>query len=222
MSRYSPSQKHRNKKVIIFDFDGVLADSFNTFYSLIRASFKHIGFTLTPGQYRSFFIGNIHQEFKDFINDKNKYLTFSEFRKKNYDKYYFDKNDGVGLFPGAAGFIKNLDTGNILTIASSGKKNNIRKLLRKNGLKNYFNLILADSTYSKKNMIEEILNKFNALPQKTILVTDTVGDINVAKKIGLKTIAVTWGFHSAKLLKSAKPDCLANSFNILYKQLKAF
>ena len=47
------------------------------------------------------------------------------------------------------------------------------------------------------------------------MVTDTVGDLKVAKETGLKTTAVTWGFHSPKLLKSANPDFLVNDFKEL-------
>src|SRR3989344_106985 len=96
------------KKLIIFDFDGVLADSFDTFYLLIKDGMKQAGFSFTPDQYRNLFIGNVHQGFKDFINDKKKYLAFSEFRKAHYDKYYYAKNNQVKLFPGALGFLKKI------------------------------------------------------------------------------------------------------------------
>ncbi|MDP3792411.1 MAG: HAD family hydrolase [bacterium] len=209
-------------KLIIFDFDGVLADSFDTFYPLIRDAMSHAGLSLTQNQYRDFFIGNVHQGFKDFINNKKKYLAFSEFRKTNYDKYYYDGNGKVKLFPGAIEFLRKIGKGYILTVASSGKEDNIKNLLEKNGVKKLFSLILANTANSKEGMIQEILYKFKAIPEETIMVTDTVGDLKVAKKVGLKTAAATWGFHSAKKLKLEKPDYLANSFKMLYKNIKAF
>ena len=77
-------------KVIVFDFDGVLADSFDYFYSLIRDGMKHVGFSFTKKQYRDLFIGNVHQGFRNFINNDQKYLAFSEFRKTNYDRNYYN------------------------------------------------------------------------------------------------------------------------------------
>ncbi|MEK7121326.1 MAG: HAD family hydrolase [Patescibacteria group bacterium] len=197
--------------LIIFDFDGVLADSFKTFYLLIRACMRQIGLSFTPAQYRDLFIGNVHQGFKDFINNEEKYLIFSEFRKANYDKYYYNKNNRVKLFPGVLEFLKKLDKKHILAIASSGKEDNIKNLLKKNRVEKLFSLILADTANSKESMIKEILNKFHAKPEETFFIADTVGDIITAKKCGLKTIAVTWGFHSAKVLKSANPDCMAKN-----------
>ena len=208
-------------RLIIFDFDGVLADSFDTFYPLIRDAMKHIGLPLTSDQYQNFFVDNVHQSFKNYINNESNYLSFSKFRQDNYDKYYYNKNS-VKLFTGALEFLKNMSKNYIITIASSGKQDNIKNLLSSNGVETLFGLILADSAHTKEGMIKEILNKYALEPQEAAMITDTVGDIRVAKKIGLRTIAVTWGFHSAKMLESEKPDYLANSFKMLYKYLKAF
>lgn len=209
-------------KLIIFDFDGVLADSFDTFYPLIRDAMKHIGLLLTPGQYRDFFIGNVHQGFKDFIKNENKYAAFLEFRSSNYDKYYYDERHKAKLFPETLNFLRKIGKNYILTIASSGRTNNIIGLLKQSGIRNLFSLIIADSANSKAGIIKEILDKFDAKSKETIMVTDTAGDLTAAKKMGLKTAAVTWGFHSAKILKSKKPDYLANSFKMLYKNITAF
>lgn len=206
-------------KIIIFDFDGVLADTFDTFYPLIKAAMKSIGFSITPDQYRDFFIGNVHQSFKDFIGDNKKYEIFTEFRNTNYNTYYNGKLNKAKLFPGAINFLEKIHRAHILTINSSGRKANIQKLLEENGVKNLFDLVLADSTTSKEGMLKETLTKFGADPKKSIMITDTIGDVIVAKKIGLKTIAVTWGFQSKEMLKKSNPDLLVTSYDELLTKL---
>lgn len=205
------------KGLIIFDFDGVLADSFDNFFSLIRDSMESIGLSLTPNQYRNLFVGNIHQGFSDFIHNESGYKAFSKFRKNNYDKYYYNKHHRIKLFSGAIEFLKDINKYYILSIASSGKEYNIKDLLEENGIKNLFATILANSATSKEGMIKDILDKSPNALEKTFFITDTVGDIKVAKKCGLKTVAITWGFHSKKMLKSAKPDFTANSFKEVEK-----
>lgn len=207
------------KGLIIFDFDGVLADSFDTFYSLIRDSMTKVGLSLTPDQYRDLFIGNVHKGFRDLIKNENKYSTFLEFRNSNYDKYYYNERHKAKLFPKAIKFLKEISKNYILTVASSGRENNVINLLGQNKARDLFALIIANSSKNKTGMIENILNKFNALPKKTTMISDTVGDILTAKKLGLKTIAVTWGFHSEKMLKSANPDFMAKSFKEIQKIL---
>lgn len=209
------------KKVLIFDFDGVLADSFNTFYSLMRDVMKHVGLSLTSDQYRNFFIGNVHQSIRDFINNDKKYEMAIEFRNSNYDKYFNDKLHKAKLFPGAIRFLKEVSKDHFLTIASSGRLDNLKDLLEKNGIKDLFCEILANMATSKEGAIKEIMNKFQAVPKKTIMITDTVGDVKVAKKCGLKTIVVTWGFHDKKTLMTAHPDYVASDFKTIESILKS-
>jgi|SRR3989344_844186 len=210
----------KNKHLIILDFDGVLADSFDTFYLLIKAGMRQVGLSFRPDQYRDLFVGNVHQGFKDFINNKKKYLAFSEFRKTNYDKYYYAKNSQVKLFLGTSKFLKKIGKNYTLTIASSGREDNIKNLLKESGVKDIFGLILADSNYSKDTMIREILHKFHAKPKETFMISDTIGDIKIAKKFGLKTIAITWGFHSPELLRTTEPDYIIKNFKELQHLLK--
>ncbi len=205
-------------KLIIFDFDGVLADSFESFFMLIKNAMKSAGISLTQNQYRNFFIGNIHQGFRNFIKDEDKYEIFSKFRKENYNKYY----KKVRLFPDVPEILKNLSKDYILAIASSGSRENILKLLKTNGTGKPFGTVLATTENTKENMIKEILRKDKITPRQAVMITDTAGDIKIAKKLKLKTIAVTWGFHSKKLLESSKPDHIVSNLKILYNKLKAF
>jgi phosphoglycolate phosphatase len=211
--------KTEPKKVIIFDFDGVLADSFDTFYFLTLDGFKRIGLKMTRKKYQELFLNNYHKSLGTAVKYKVKLNEYLRFRNDNYSTYY-DKKIRVKLFPGAKEFIKNAGRKNILAIASSGKEKNIKKLLKEAGVDKCFGLILADSKHSKKDMIETILNKYNARPEETIFITDTVGDIKAAKMSRLITIAVTWGFHSRKTLTASKPDKIASNLKSLLSLLK--
>ena len=205
------SKVPEGRQLIIFDFDGVLADSFEAFYQLIGKSMAHIGLNLTKKQYQNFHIGNVHAGFKNFIKDQQKYLAFLKFRKANYDKYY----KKVRLFPGVVKVLKKLSQDYILSIASSGKQNQILRLFKKRQADKMFDTVLGTTEYTKKNMLKQIMKKRKTSPEHTIMITDTVGDILVAKKVGLKTLAVTWGFHSKKILAQAKPDKIVSDIKNL-------
>ena len=219
-TRLGTSRSYRSKrtkdKTIIFDFDGVLADSFEMFYSLISQSMYLAGLTISRTQYRNLFLGNIHEEFKKFLKTDEKYKLFSNFRSSNYDRYYAYAK----LFDEVVNFLQQIKENYFIAIASSGKRDAIVKLLQKNRIKHYFDLICATDKMTKENMLMDIIAKSGNNSRETIMVTDTVGDLIVAKKMGIKTVAVTWGFHSAETLKSAKPDYIARNFKILHKQLE--
>ena len=61
-----------------------------------------------------------------------------------------------------------------------------------------------------------ILKEIMDLPQNKncdfYLITDTAGDISETVGINLKTIGVTWGFHSKKILIEAKADYVVDNY----------
>lgn len=206
------------KNLIIFDFDGVIADSFNTFYPLIKAGMNKVGISIPKNGYRKLFDTNIHKGFEKLIKDKKKYELFNKFRADNFNKYY--AKNPPKLFGGIKRILKKLSKDYVLTIASSGNKYNIIWLLKKSGSHKHFDLILATAEKTKENMLREIMEEYGADPKHTTMITDTVGDIKIAKKIGLKTIAVGWGFQNSKTLKKSEPDKLLHKVSDLEKSLK--
>lgn len=218
----SPSyqSKRKNKiKLIIFDLDGVLADSFSCFYPLIRDGMASVGISISENQYKNLFKENIHKALENFINNSKQHLAFVKFRSEHYDQYY--RTHYPKLFPGTIKTLDNLKKHYFLSIASSGKIDNIQGLLKKNGIYDLFDAVLATSDHTKEKMIMKILAEFKVRPKETIMITDTTGDINIAKKVGLKTIAVSWGFHGLDLLLESKPDCIANNFRELKLSVKS-
>jgi len=194
-----------NVKAIIFDFDGVLANSFQYLYALNKMAMAESGIVLSESQYKNFFNDNVHAAFKDFIKDNNTYKKFSEIRQQNFDKYYLL----VKLFSELAEFLNKVKEKYILTIASSGKQERVMDLLAADNLDQYFQIIIANSDHSKEQMINEIMKKLRLFPADLAFISDTCGDLILAKKLGLKAIGVGWGFQSLAKLKSIGPDFIA-------------
>lgn len=107
-----------------------------------------------------------------------------------------------------------------LGILTSNSKENVEKFLKKNKLE-YFNFIYhGSSLFGKDKMLRKMLKEQKINKDETIYVGDEDRDIEAAKKVGLKSAAVTWGFNSKKLLKSAKPDYLIDKPSELIKLVK--
>jgi len=194
-------------ETIIFDFDGVLANSFEQVYALNKMAMAGVGARLSRNQYRDFFMNNVHAAFKEFLKDGVSYLNFVQIRNNNFKKYY----SAVKLFPGIPKVIKKLEEKSFLSIVSSGEKGEIVRLLKKANICDYFHAIYASTEYSKEEGINLVLKTLAINPHEAVMISDTCGDLNLAKNLGLKTIGVSWGFHSAKKLLSTKPDFLANN-----------
>ncbi|MEO7097802.1 MAG: HAD-IA family hydrolase [Luteolibacter sp.] len=56
----------------------------------------------------------------------------------------------------------------------------------------------------------EIANLISLLPEDVTVIGDSTMDLETAKNAGMKSIAVTWGFHDRERLLAAKPDQLAD------------
>ncbi len=64
-----------------------------------------------------------------------------------------------------------------------------------------------------------MFEKYNLKPEECIFVTDTTGDIIEARKINLRTITVTWGYHNKELLESEYPFCIVDTPDELLKAI---
>ncbi len=194
-------------KVIVFDFDGVLADSFDVLYNLNREAMVLVGVSLSREQYRDLFDTNIHQGFRRLILDETAYNSFIAFKKENFASRY----EGVGVFPGITSAVRDLAGRYTLAISSSTLKEYISTFLKKNRIDDCFKYIVGNQDHSKAKGIEEIKNNLGYQYLDMIMVSDTTADLAVAKELGMMTAAVTWGFHDPAKLSLLVPTVIIDS-----------
>ncbi len=185
------------KKIIFFDFDGVIADTFSFCYNAWNSLIP-----LTVDEYRAWFEGNINKVFQQ-INQEKLDRFFSE---------YASNIKTLKANKGVVEAIKKLSENYILIIISSTITPLISDYLEVFGIKTCFSEILGDDIEkSKTKKIQMILDKYSVGPSETIFITDTLGDVNEAEKCGVKSIAVTWGYHPIETLKKGNPYKIINS-----------
>lgn len=201
------------KGVIIFDFDGVLADSFGTLYKINALAFKALGEELTKGQYRNFFISDFNDGIKKLCGNEKNYEELMNFRKKIKEKYY----GAVKLFPHTKPLILRLKKqGFNLGIISITSEELVKMLLDKFGLADCFDFILSSAGASKTEMLRRAIRSNGYKINKSYFIADTFNDICYGKKAGLKTIAVLWGFHAKELLLKSRPDFILKNYKEIF------
>jgi phosphoglycolate phosphatase len=62
--------------------------------------------------------------------------------------------------------------------------------------------------FSKEEKILYAIKKYDVAPQDIYYIGDTTGDIKEGKQAGVKTVGITWGWHSKEKMAAAKPDYL--------------
>ena len=66
----------------------------------------------------------------------------------------------------------------------------------------------SDFMLSKKDKILHVIKKYNVTLQDIYYIGDTTGDIKEGKQAGVKTVGVTWGWHSKEKMAASQPDYL--------------
>ena len=196
------------EKTLIFDFDGTIADSGVKIYEILNDILPSFGVRKIEEseieRLRGFEVQKLIKEFDvPIFKLPLIYYKFEEEYQKNI----------INLKPikGIPEVLEKLQGKSVnMHIASSNSKESIRAFLKKNKLE-YFKLIKGSSgILGKKRILEKILNEEKIEPKYVIYIGDEIRDIESAKKAGIKSAAVTWGFNNEKSLKETLPDFLIN------------
>lgn len=185
------------KNFILFDFDGVIADSFLPAYGVNKMICPH----LTKEDYKKRFEGNIH--------DSNNWEIHTEECRKDvdFDKEYIPKfkNEAI-LIPDITETIQKLYESYVLIIISSNITSVVQEFLDEHQLLKYFTLIMGNDIHkSKIEKIKIVLSKYNILAEQCVFITDTLGDIREAEKTKIGSIGVSWGYQDKKTLLLGNP-----------------
>lgn len=199
----------RNRKIIIFDFDGVLANSLDIVVSIMKDLAR---FSLTQKDRilsqkdSNYFRGLSSDEFY-FSLPKWKLLIGVLYTRVKLTKYI----DQINIEPGLKEELDKLKTNNyILGIVSSNSVRNITKFLDNNNI-NYFDFIHSSSAFLRKEKkLKKVMEENGFSPGNVVFVGDETRDIVAAKNLGLKIIAVSWGYTFEHVLKKYNPDFLIN------------
>lgn len=192
-------------KGIIFDFDGVIHDTFELAYEVAVSIY---GKDFTREEYKSFFDGNLF-EHKKVTKDNN----FIEKISEGYKALKIEEEIEKVLIK----LKKKFD----LFIISSTSEHLLDFYLKNNDIHFLFKEVLGSETHkSKVKKFELLLNKHNLNKDEVLFVTDTLGDILEANKIGIKTIAVDFGFHERERLEKGKPIAIISKFDELINEIK--
>jgi phosphoglycolate phosphatase len=185
-------------KAIIFDFDGVIADTFDISLEIA----KQINPSLTREIYLDMFMGNVYHKATSLFSEQDIVNFFDQQKKAFSTDNFFDVRPQI----------EELSKRYKLYIVSGTVDDSIKHFLKLGEFDGFFDKILGATTHrSKIARFNMILDEYHYSPDECIFVTDTVGDIVEATEVGIKTIAVSWGYHDEQLLLGAKPTAIAHT-----------
>lgn len=194
------------EKFLIFDFDGTIIDSRDLVVQLYneiaeRDNYKKID-KLDVAKLSNLPIAERCRRLNVPIY---KIPSIALEVRKNYKKDLPNLRIKVQV----AELLNNLKEEFRLGILSSNEKSSIIEFLKMNNI-DIFEIVFSEKNiFGKHYAINKFVKKMNLKMENTVYVGDEVRDIISCKKVGLKVIAVTWGYDSSRFLSENKPDYIA-------------
>ncbi|MGC8739230.1 MAG: HAD family hydrolase [Candidatus Hydrogenedens sp.] len=195
------------EKLILFDFDGVIADSFEIFFREFTSACTEMGFDRLNSKvaFLNLFEGNLLFNIvkAGFPPWKLREL-FNRFQPR-----IAKANDSVSVFDGIREMLAHLSAKYPVYIISSNLTEAVQRFLVREKIDTIQDVLGADVETSKVKKIKRVWKKH---PESiAYYIGDTSGDVYEGKEAGAITIAVTWGWHEIERLIKAKPHYLVHS-----------
>lgn len=192
------------KSLLIFDFDGTIADTLPVAITIVNALGKEFGF---PQLKQNEFLELKHKSIKELLEISGlSWLQLPLFVKRARDLF---KEHLLEVHP-ILGMPEILHTlhrrGYRMGILTSNTQEGVRQFLHSNDVQGFEFIHAPDSLFGKSKVIRKIMKASRLSPQEIVMIGDEVRDIEAAQKAGVESVGVTWGFNSAQLLKTTGPD----------------
>ncbi|NNL58785.1 MAG: HAD-IA family hydrolase [Nitrosopumilus sp.] len=197
-------------KTIIFDFDGTIADTLDSVVRIVNDHAEHFGYKKVTKEDIPYLQGKKPREILS-------YLGISIFKLPSWvkkihseiNKEITNMTPTVNISP----LLSELhhDERFQIGILTSNTQENVKQFLDKNELVFFDFIRTGKSVFGKSHVINKILKQRHVSKNEVFYVCDEVRDIEAARKSGIRSIAVTWGYNTKDALLKENPDFLANT-----------
>jgi len=198
------------KYLIIFDYDGVIADSLDTNLEIAALACQKIGYPVHPSQ------ADIERLENIAFDDIGRQIGVPEIKIPKFTEIVFDllaqNAISPSIFPGIKTVIQKLRRKSHLAVITTNVKIAVTQVLESGGLSRDIDLVMgAEQNGSKSEKIRQAMAAFNVSSSFTYMIGDAVSDIREAHKAGVNSIAVNWGYHPKEKLLQASPGHMVNA-----------
>ena len=190
---------------IIFDFDGTIADSFETVVSIFRdLTGRHDPIDAAEiERLRGMTLRQVARE----LHIRAWQMPFLTMRGR---QRMTKRMESIAIYPGLPAVIHELQAaGHRLYITSSNSRRNIDLCLRRHRLHAAFiNIYGGAGLLNKARVLKKVVRQNSLDPADTWYVGDEVRDVVAARHAGILSLAVGWGYNTPAVLKVYAPDRL--------------
>ncbi|RJP48395.1 MAG: HAD family hydrolase [Anaerolineaceae bacterium] len=195
--------------LILFDFDGVLADTLGDMLRFAQEVCNELGIQhlVTQGDLSNLEVMSFAEygracEVPEQMVEEFVCRCTRKFGAKKSPPAIFEKLDEI---------VRKLSASHILGVVTGNTKQNVKTFLVEHELDDRIRAVYGvDSPGSKSEKISLAQTQFAVENEAVFMVGDSLSDIRAARQAGVKSIAVSWGHQSLEMLIRAAPDYLVH------------
>lgn len=192
-------------KVIIFDFDGTIADSFVVMLQIIH---QLLGRTLAKED-----VSRLRgMRSREVLRTLRIAPWRAPFLSARVRRLMSTRMHEIVLIPGIDEALRALAGTHRLYILSANSPENARAFLERNHIADAFSGVYGNvQPWAKGRALRKIARDQKLSARDTWYVGDGYLDIKAAHHAGMKAMAVAWGYSNIHVLESCKPEALVFS-----------
>lgn len=178
-------------KAVLFDFDGVLGDSYEIIIDIFQRTLKKFNFPVPDASVFAANFGFTRRKLIEFLLPKNHSADIDAMEKYVHE-LSLQKKKRIKLMPGAKNLLDVLKQKYTLAVISSRGGDSLTSILQNNNIESYFNVLIhRESVKDHKPHPEGILKALKLLnlqKNEVVFVGDAKEDVYAAKNAGVISI----------------------------------
>ena len=208
----------RRYRLLVFDWDGTLADSTSIIASALQAACRDVGEPVPDDVAARFVIGLGLGEALALVAPALSVARHPELSAR-YRHHYLARDAEIPLFDGVPALLADLsEEGFMLAVATGKTRVGLDRSLRSHLLTERFDATrCADEGRPKPHpeMLQHLMSRLGVAPTETLMIGDTTHDLELARAAGVDAVAVAYGAHQPEGLAAARPLATVHSIGEL-------
>lgn len=190
-------------ELLIFDFDGTLADSADWMIRTLNEVAGQFGLRQVSQDEIAMLRGRSNTEIVRYLGVpmwKLPRIAAEMQRRVAGDVHRFE------LFTGVDELLRSLDEADIrLAIVSSNSEDNVRRILGETNAKRIDSFECSASIFGKAHKLRTVMRRLQIDASRTLSIGDETRDLEAAREVGVASGAVCWGYATPEILARFAP-----------------
>ena len=201
-------------RLLVFDWDGTLADSAAIIVEAIQLACADLGLPIPTDAAARYVIGlGLH----DALRHVTPTLAEEDYPalSARYRVHYLNRDPEIPLFAGTEMLLSSLKArGHVLAVATGKSRRGLDRALEQAGIGARFAATrCADEGFPKPNpdMLLCLMDRLGAAPEETLMIGDTTHDLMLAANAGVDAVGVAYGAHPGPALAAQRNQAIVGS-----------